>query len=176
MSLRKYINVFMTIMSNTANSKRQVSEACVTYRSIQVLALLTNILLNTTLTGLVCGSILIEALGLAGFVRLEWVPSNFISLAFCFIMVVNGTFSLIVLLGGMVGVYMESKRVFQALRRNLSVCITEKYKRKFLFRFYKSCRFIRINFGSINFVDTLTPLNFVDFSVNLAVQVLLITK
>ncbi|CAL8146970.1 unnamed protein product [Orchesella dallaii] len=176
MSLRKYLNVFINIISSTRNSKRQVSEASVTYRNIQVLALLTNILVNTAVTGLVFCSILIVALGLAGFVRLEWVSCNFLSLAFCFMMGVNGMFTLIVLLGGMVGVYMESKSVFQALRRNLSVCITEKYKRKFLSRFYKSCRFIRINLGSINFVDTLTPLNCVNFAVNLAVQVLLITN
>ncbi|CAL8146985.1 unnamed protein product [Orchesella dallaii] len=176
MSLRKYLNVFMIIISNTTNTKRQVSEACVTYRSIQVLALLTNMLLNTTVTGMVFCSILIEALGLAGFVRLEWVSCNFLSLTFCFMMVVNGMFALIVLLGGMAAVYMESKLIFQALKRNLSVYTTEKYKRKFLSRFYKSCRLIRINLGSINFFDTLTPLNCVNFSVNLAVQVLLITN
>ncbi|CAL8146982.1 unnamed protein product [Orchesella dallaii] len=150
MSLRKYLNVFMNIISNTTNSTRQVPEACVTYRGIQVLELLTNTLLNRTLTGLVFGSILIEALGLAGFVRLEWASRNFLSLAFCFMMVVDGIFALIVLLGGMVGVYMESKWIFQALRRNLSFCTTEKYKRKFLSKFYKSCRLIRINIGSIN--------------------------
>ncbi|CAL8146960.1 unnamed protein product [Orchesella dallaii] len=176
MSLRKYLNAFMNIISNTTNSKRRVSEASVTYRNIQVLALLTNILVNTAVTGLVFCTILMVALGLAGFVRLEWVTCNFLSLAFCFMMVLDGMFALIVLLGGMVGVYLESKWVFQALRRNLSVCTTEKYKRKFLSRFYKSCRFIRIKLGSINFVDTLTPLNCVNFAVNLAVQVLLITN
>jgi len=44
----------------------------------------------------------------------------------------------------------------------------------FLQRFCRSCQFIKIRLGCSNFLEPETPLNFVNFSINLAMEVLLV--
>jgi len=174
LSLREYLLVFSDQFLSK-RSKILVHEKCLLYRVIQILALWTNIILNRTLVSLISASITLLALGLAGFVRLEWSSSNLMPLVVSLIMVMDAGLAVVVLLGGMVGVYLESKRVFQILGERLSTDLP-RIERMYLQKFYRSCRLIRINLGSSNFLDALTPLNCLNFAVSITVQILLISQ
>jgi len=89
-------------------------------------------------------------------------------------MVVDATLVLVVLVGGMVGVYLDSKSVFQILWKRLGTNLPRN-ERKYLLKYYRSW-LIRINLGSSNFLDALTPLNCLSFAFSITVQILLISS
>jgi len=84
------------------------------------------------------------------------------------VVVLNAGLGMIVLLGGLVGVHLKSKEVLKKLKSK------QRSQFKWEVRFYKSCQVIKIKLGSNNFLDALTPLNCLDFSVSLTAQLLLV--
>jgi len=172
LTLRDYLLVFLG--KDLSNISKMYTN-CLMYRIIQILALLTNVILNKTLACLVFASIAIASLGLSLLVRLEWNHGNLTALAMSLIMVVDSLLALLVLLGGMVDVYLESRNAFQVLMKKLH-CNVPRRQRMYLQKFYTSCRPIRINLGSDNFLDALTPLTCLNCAANLTVQILLISS
>jgi len=150
-----------------------VYENAKVYRFIQILAVLFNSIFRQLLLILITGSIFVASVCLAACVKLNWNFSNVFSLIMSLSLGVDTTAVLIVVLGGMVTSYLQSKLTFQNLRL-ISLSKFSKRESKHFQLFLKSCPHIKIRFGSTNFLEPLTPLNCVAFVINLTVQMLLL--
>ncbi len=74
--------------------------------------------------------------------------------------------------------YTVSEKVVKELSKKngtFNIRSREPKGKHFLKRVYWSLSFIKVKFGSFNFVDSLTPLNLVHFANELTVQILLLT-
>jgi len=80
------------------------------------LALLLNKVLQKILPAFIFGGILAGAVALAACVKLSWTSLNTVPLGVCFMVFVDCLGLQIILLGGMVGVYLESLQVFKVLK------------------------------------------------------------
>lgn len=140
------------------------------YRTLQILGVLQNeIQQQFLLTELVVASIvllslcttIVTKLGISGIVAVV-----------CIIIVVDCLSILTVLLGGMAMVHSTSVKGTQQLMALLAL---EKANFKTRRMIYKSLVSIKMRFGSINFVDSLTPLKCIDYANSLTVQLLLLS-
>ncbi len=92
------------------------------------------------------------------------------------IAVIDCMFGILVILGGMVAVYTISKKTLTRAKLAVSQTTMSRYDRRWAKRFLRSCNAIKIKFGANNFFDELTPLRCLDSSLNLTVQVLLLSR
>ncbi len=124
-------------------------------------------------------------------VGLPWIPENTIPLLMFSTIGIDCTLAVVTSVGGMAGVYTESVMVTRKLQKSVGIiggggyrCFSKvgrgyavgSLEMKWKQRFYRSCAPLKIRFGSINFVDRLTPLACVDFSNGLTMQLLLVGK
>ncbi|ODM90652.1 hypothetical protein Ocin01_16032 [Orchesella cincta] len=86
------------------------------YRNIQLLSLLLNGSLSGALLAVITNGILMLAMSLVAVVKLEWNWDNSAALGACGILLGNTVATLMVLLGGLVGVYSKSEEVFRDLK------------------------------------------------------------
>lgn len=156
------------------SEKEQVSTATYQYRTLQLLATLMNSVIQDEMnTMLACTAILISSLSEAIVVKLAFMGNNTaIFLLFLFLML-NCYLGLIVIFTGFANVHKTSNSVLRNMNRHLSTITTTK-ERKQRKRFHYSCSSIKVRLGSVNFVDSLTPLNFINFANNLTVQIVLV--
>ncbi len=173
LSFQNYLKVFTW----QASSKNKFDEETrKTYRSVQVLAsIMIDAKLNIILGVVSMCVVIMQAACLASFVKFSREnSSNGAGILFFSAMVwVCGWFTMGVL-GMQAGVYQESKG---GLRKGKGNCLAKNmttYERKLRQRFLTSCFPIRVGFGSINFVDRLTPLVCIDFANDLTVNLLLL--
>lgn len=106
-------------------------------------------------------------------VKLAFTETNLVAFLVFGFMLVNAFIAVVVILGGLAQLFATSTKTLHRMRRHLSVTKVTK-KRIQQQRFLRSCSPLKVRLGSINFVDSLTPLNFVDFGNGLAVQLLLV--
>lgn len=95
-----------------------------------------------------------------------------------FVMVVIDTFLIILIsFGGMSNVFKESMKIFENSKRLQCQLVVIGVPRKIWVwqaKFFKSCAAVLVKFGSNNSVEELTPLNSLNYSLRLAVQLLLL--
>lgn len=146
-------------------------------RQIQVLVALSNhISQDSALTSLIIAAIGGVSGGLAMIIRIPWTSEQ-IFLIFIFVCCITNGFMIIgVCLSGMVVVYRESKNLKHKVMRNTCGQFeTSRRDGKLRKCFWRSVPLTKIKFGASNYVDELTPLNTLNFSMGLAVQFLLLT-
>jgi len=150
------------------------------YRKIQILAQALNVILENALLVAIITSTFLMSFGMTGVVKLEWSRANGFVLILLFLLSVNCAVGLIVGVGGLVGVYRESKQVVDRLKihsalMSLGKTVGSRMEFKWRQRFYVSCSSIKIKLGQMNFLEELTPLNFLNTGVGLTVQMLLLS-
>lgn len=125
-----------------------------------------------TLAVLVTGSICIVGSSLSVVVRLASSDdSSPITIAIFAVASIDAGAALLIVFGGIVGVYVESERV-RGMELHFLPYNTKG--RKLMKKFWKSCQLIKIKFGASHFVEQVTPLLCMDFAISLAVQMLLL--
>lgn len=144
------------------------------YRTLQLLAnLMNSITQNELNTMLAYGGILVLSLSEATLVKLAFMTTNVaIFLLFLFLLL-NSYIGLIVIFTGFARVHESSNSVLKDMKRHMSTIKMAK-DRKQRKCFHNSCSSIKVYLGSVNFVDSLTPLNFINFANNLTVQIVLV--
>lgn len=88
--------------------------------------------------------------------------------------VIDGQMMLVLGMRGFGEVYEKSKQALRTYNLNMSGVRCHK-DRRWTRKFLKSCGAIKMKFGGNNFVDRLTPLNCISHSLQLSVQILLLT-
>lgn len=81
---------------------------------------------------------------------------------------------LIFLLGGMAELHSESEKFLWSIK-HLSK-LTKRSNKRLLKRFRKSCWKITAKFASISYIESLTPLHCIGFSIELTMELLLMTN
>lgn len=148
----------------------------VCYRTLQYLGILQNeILQRVLLTSVIFSSIFTQSCTCALLVSTYNSITNWFELALVTVTVVNTFPILLVLLGNLASVYVISKKCLQTQNKEMLCTFTGnmskiRAERKYL----RSCQCIKVGFGDLNFVDQTTPLNCIDFTNNLTVQILLL--
>ncbi len=100
--------------------------------------------------------------------------TNSLMIASFGVMAVNGFFAILVSLGGLVSVFIKSKEIKKGSKM-LEISYNCRKERKWARRYWKSCNVIKIKFGESNFLEELTPLKSLHFSLDLTVQFLLLS-
>lgn len=130
-----------------------------------------NTLIQSELNGTIaCSATFLLALCEATLVKLPFAQEHLAGWLLFGFLLLNCLLAVVVVLGGYAQVHETSKEVLRKLTRNLLAVTKARNERK---QFRNSCSVIKVRLGSINFVEALTPLNFVDFANGLAVQILL---
>lgn len=145
------------------------------YRSVQILELLANeIQQRSTLPQALVICLGVQSVAVVDLIRAPGMDLSTLALAGS--MFINAMWFVVLFMSGMAGIYIESKLVHQKdANANADLGQTRKektWRRKFM----RSCPFIKIRFGDLNFVEELTPLNCLDFGNHITVQLLLLTK
>ncbi len=164
----------------------------VVYRSIQILACIANeIQQKVFVSTVVIAATIMTSICTTTVVKLPWTSGNIMPLLMFSIVGVNCVLAIVTSVGGMASVYTESVKVTRKLQKSIGiiggggyrtfvnvnrVCMGRWLEIKWKQRFYRSCVPIKIRFGSINFVDRLTPLACLDLANGVTLQLLLLGK
>lgn len=81
---------------------------------------------------------------------------------------------IVIFFGGMSMVYQKSSILVRTMQWKQSSAGVFVRDRKWEHKFYRSCSALKIRISSSNFVDELTPLNFLQFSISSAANLLLL--
>lgn len=149
------------------------------YRMLQILGILSNqIQQRLLIPAIFIAAVPMQAFALHMLIRLPLANGRNLGKLLMFIEVVfNCSLVFLVLLGGMSKVYLQSSKCLDQMKRlNSSNSGINLRSNKWLQRFCRSCSLIKVRFASINFIDELTPLNCVNFSNDLSMQLLLLSK
>ncbi|CAL8146057.1 unnamed protein product [Orchesella dallaii] len=153
-------------------------QAAMSFRHIQILIQMLNTLQQGYfMYNLMVPAILIQALSLTCLLKQPVVMEAIVPISVYLITVIDSMYNTMISMGGMAAICNESKRCLASIRkydRCLKQHIVQTKELKWWRRFCKSCDFLKIRFGTNNFLEALTPLNCIDFGNNLAVQVLLL--
>lgn len=131
---------------------------------------------KSMITSIVFSGIPVFATSVAMLVVMPATKENLLSFILLIIAALVIFIVFIVLLGGMAQLYKHSKQSLQTMKvvacriQKQNAGGQENWRKKFL----ATCQPIKVMFGEINFVDSLTPLVCLDFSINLALQIVLI--
>lgn len=154
-------------------------QTSINYRALQVVGVLMNDILKTVIvTSLVVAATIMLAFGLTLLILLPATVQNVPVLGVCCLVVISVVAMLLVNIGLWANIYKQSMlnqhqlAVLAVTRRNVDSIYSATWKRKL----FRSCASVRVIFGSINFIETGTPLKCFDFSNQLAVNLLLLIK
>lgn len=132
---------------------------------------------NILIPGLVTAGIALQPFAVNSMFKLHPTKDNLVKFVMFGVLLVECSLLLVVLLGGMAEIYQQSCASFNMFRK----CMALKYKEnqkdvKWQTKFFRSCGYMKVKFGSINFIDNCTALVCMDFANNLSLQLLLISK
>ncbi len=143
------------------------------FRSMQLLTGLINELQAGSLIPVIVSlTTLISAFALSTLVKGS--NSDMLFVATLFLLLADCCLVVLVILGQMAIMHSRSRTILDTMKRRTTVFLSA-LDRKWEQRFYRSCSYLKFMIGSVNFVDELTPLNCLQFSVTLSVNVLLLT-
>jgi len=168
-----YLNaIFYLGFKKSMTFATKVTAQLFMYRHIQCLANLNNIIGQKFLLGVVVTDTVAIAFCFLGLLRLKLLHENIAVVFVIGALLLNSIICLLVLSGGLVHVYIESKLVLCKLKRVHIYGFDGKWKARFL----KSCPFIKTKIGANNFLEEQTPLNLIDVALQLTVEILLSSK
>lgn len=174
LSLRHALEVFEILESRTS-----IFAKTLIYRQIQLLAHLHNVIQRGNLLNpMLLGATMLASVGLTMAVKCMSSPElNLIQIGFSLLFTVDGNAAILFLIGGISVLYTASKRI---VNKNLKDTLIIREERrlnmhKYNQKFWMSCQsLIKMQFGLDSFVDELTPIRCVNFSISLAVQLILL--
>lgn len=135
---------------------------------------MNEILQKVMVTSIIMAGIWVHCLSLNVLIRMPGGNNIFFSCLFLFLTLQSaGVISVEV--GGWAQVNIQSLYVFQQLKCKLAdrAMHGERSVHE-LRKFYKSCSNIKVKFGSLNYIERLTPLKCMAFSLDLTVNLLLL--
>jgi len=149
------------------------------YRQLQILAVLSNSILQTSTLAFTMVALLIMSVSGTVVVKLDWSIRNAVALSFfarsgmeC----VNAF--LVIFGGGMVPIHLMSREIFVKLRSRFAnrsgFACANRVERKWFELFCQSCPPLRVRIGESNYVEALTPLRCLECGIQLTVHMLLI--
>lgn len=147
------------------------------YRKLQVGAIMMNeVQQKVLLTLVITASIVMFPISANLLIRNSQAESNIFVLALPGVILVGSILVMLFVLGGMSQLSLYSELYIRHGKQ-----LPVKYpriaiERRLSLKFWRSCSIITAKFGSINFVDVLTPLNCIDFANHLTLQLLLLIK
>lgn len=127
-------------------------------------------------TVVVFGGIPIAAISMATLIRLQATKETMVLLGLLAVLVPNSLMALLVLLGGMAELATESGNCTKQIRRSVEHWQHSKTERKHLYRSCSTLTTINVRFGSLNFIESVTPLKCIDYANQLTIQVLLLAQ
>lgn len=101
--------------------------------------------------------------------------NNLQTLGMFTVLQLTSLFYIIFVVGRMAQIYNESRICLMEAKRQLLVT-NNKLVQKQMQRFYKSCSTVVVKFGSVNFIDSFTPLRCLQFANSLTSNLLLLSK
>lgn len=173
MAIQKHTEIYWQVYKSQQLS---LSQKMLAYRKIQVLVGLANVISQeVALTSLIVAGVGTMSAGVAMLIKISWLENPVLVFIFASCMA-NGTLIISVCLSGMVSVYTESEnllcsKIKRKIIEDMGKCKRDEFWEK---RFWKSVPVTKIKFGAANFIEQLTPLNTLNFSINLIVQILLL--
>lgn len=169
---------------NGERSQDGMRNTCLLYRELQTLANLNNVIHQKIVTTsmLVAGIILHAFCFTAAILTLR--NSHLISynqfilqISFFGIYAFNALLYIMVFLGGLSQLHKESMKLFRGIklyRYELIKLCFPRHIRSWQAKFFRSCSALKVKFGSNNYVEELTPLNALNLSLALVIQLLII--
>lgn len=155
------------------------------YREFYILATLANNLQQSSVNiATIAGAISAQPIILVSLLKLKYSTSTLVPMLLLTVTFLEAMQFIVIFVGGWAGIYAESKALLNSYGRYIArshsyaykAGFTSKVKLKWMRRFVKSCQLIKIRFGSLNFIEELTPLTCLDFANNLTIQLLLLSK
>ncbi len=148
-------------------------KSTVIYRELQLLNIFCNIVQQSCLGLGIAAAIFIISASVALLVRIE---NNFLIKLTLGIAAIDSLVCLLLVVSGMTSVHKKSKKILKSVyilqkQRTIMSKSILMWSRKF----WISCDCIKIKFGEMNYLEELTPLKCFDFSLNLTVQILLLS-
>lgn len=150
------------------------------YRHIQILTVLNNeVQQKSLMTFVFLCAILCQAVTMTSLVILTWSSENAFSICLFLILNLEAAGAILVYFTGVASVYTVSKSAIDQLKKRLRFHSKTRYRKSELKqrqKFYESCAPLKIRFGTVNFVDALTPLHSMELANNLTIQLLLLNS
>lgn len=150
------------------------------YRQLQILGKLSNDIQKGMVTLLFVVATLIQPFSIVNLLTTHW-SKNGLSFATCFsVTIVMQSFLIFIGYGGgLAGIYRESKVALRTISNRIlhrNGRRTSRCTRALQLKILKTCTYIKIRFGSLNYVEELTPLKCLDLCNQLTINLLLLTK
>lgn len=148
------------------------------YRQIQLLSeLLNDIQAGNLMTILITVATIVFPLSFVLIVRIPWIPDNVPEIIAGTYMMFLCLTGILFVIGGHAGIWSDSQAMFENLDclNGDRFMVLSRFERRWQQRFWKSCRnLVKIKFGVHNYVEEQTPMNCLNCSASLAVQLLLL--
>lgn len=151
------------------------------YRTQQLLGIMMNdVQQKALLTVSVISAIILGSVGGAVSVTILKNPSSYPNkdfvLAFLLVVISASDMTLVFVIGSMGHIYVGSKEFLAALKNTKVTSYYSNQEQKLLTRYGRSFMPIKAMFGSLNFIETSTPLTCIQFTNDLMVQFLLLVQ
>lgn len=156
--------------------KPNAFKALFIYRHIQLLTNLSNdIQQKWIIPAPLFGALVGSGAGLAVLVQIPASSENLVILLIMAIIWADFILFLLICLGTFATLYKESKATVQKIKLSLAE-ISDRIERIWARKFLRSCGALKVKFGANNFVEELTPLNCLSYSLQISVQILLLQR
>ncbi len=174
LKIRENTKIFWKRFKNSTN----IYSDALLYRQLQIINILSNTFQQDCLGILIAGAILTASMNLSaliGFMDDGHQENNVFIMLVHMLMSNNSVATMLLLVGCMVSVYMESKDKLAKTKR-LRIVYKSNIVRKWTRRYWRSCSMLKTQFGDNNFLEESTPIKCLDFSFNLTAQFLLLAR
>lgn len=182
MSMRSHICIFGALYSNKVFKMTSIDlyNKALIYREIQILGNLNNTVQRHLITPVfIVLALIVQGLSAYILVRLTWSYENLIPLGMYTVLLVNCALAIIVCIGGMANIRVESVKILQEIRNHEIFFVCRGHARgmefKWLRSYHRSCAPIQIKFGT-NFVEAKTPVRCMEVAVSITVNLLLLIE
>lgn len=163
--------------SNSDFDEQTAYETGQMYRAMQQLCLICNqVQKGAVMSCTIFGGIIIDAMSTSIIIWIPWSRDNLFWLLSFGVTGINAGLELLIILGGMAGIYQKSCILLHRLQKEKSGIgqkrggLASKWRK----RFYRSCVPIKCEFGKMFFVDICTPIVSLDCANALTVNILLL--
>lgn len=146
------------------------------YRTLQILATMMNDIQQMSLVSpIITFAIPLTAFAASVLIRSLQRIDRYAVVAVTANVLINGAAALLLILGCMAQLLQESEKCLKNIN-TIVADFPEVNGRNAFKKFFKSCPVVKAKFGSINFVERLTPVNCINFINDLTLQMLLTTN
>ncbi len=173
LGFNKYMQQFENFCQNDKTFTKFTTDY---FREIQVLAVFMNEIQQWSINSVTAFFVVIlHAVCISGLTRLSWNVGNLLSIMFLIFALFAAIMVKIGVFGLYAGVNGSSNKMVKKLQRKNGLFVRERRSdKKLRQKFYLSCNCLKVYFGSMNFADRLTPLQFIDASNTITVNLLLL--